>query len=264
MRFLRSISQSLPRATVRNVRRDVLCAIAAAVLAWGAVAIRMHLWQFDLRVPICYWGDALYFNVLVKALKEGLWNFHIARLAAPFGMDTVDFPLGCTLDFAAMKVLLLVVHNPILVVNLYWLGAIGLASAFATLFLRSLGIGDIGSAVFGSLYGIIPFTFYRNVAHLNLVHFVVPIVIYLAVTIADGRILARWRQRIGLRNRLVVVALPIGLSVVVGLEFVYWTFFAGIILAIAAVIGACRFRSLVVPMVAAICIATMLITALAT
>ena len=74
----------------------------------------MRLWQRDLAVPFVYWGDALYHSVLVKALAEGTWHYHIARLGAPFGLDAVDFPIGCTLDFAVIKILTAIVHNPFL------------------------------------------------------------------------------------------------------------------------------------------------------
>ena len=93
------------------IHRNSLTAMAAGLLGVLSVLFRMRL---DLAVPVLYWGDALYNTVLVKALAEGTWNYYIARLGAPFGMDAVDFPLGATLDFAVMKILTAIVHNPFL------------------------------------------------------------------------------------------------------------------------------------------------------
>src|SRR5215475_14513109 len=144
------------------VRGNSLTAVAAGLLSPLLTFLVMHLWRFDLTVPAVYWGDALYVNVLVKALTEGAWNYHIARLGAPFGLDAVDYPVGCTLDFAVIKILTAIVHNPFLSINLYWLLSITMAGAFAALFFRSLRISHLASASFGTLFAVTPFVFYRN------------------------------------------------------------------------------------------------------
>ena len=142
-------------------RGNLLAAVAAGLLSVLLVFFRMRLWQFDLTLPIVYWGDALYNNVLAKALTEGAWNYHIPRLGAPFGVDEVDFPIGCSLDFAVIKILTAIVHNPFLSLNLYWLLTIAMAGAFAALFFRSLQISHLFSAWFATLVAISPFVFYR-------------------------------------------------------------------------------------------------------
>src|SRR5581483_10824192 len=121
-------------------RSNSLTALAAGLLSVLLTFLVMHLWRFDLNIPAVYWGDGLYVNVLAKALTEGAWNYHIARLGAPFGLDAVDFPYGCTLDLAIIKILTVITRNPFLSVNLYWLLTIAMAGAFAALFFRSLQI----------------------------------------------------------------------------------------------------------------------------
>src|SRR5947209_2384949 len=141
---LKTIEKGLrdPLCTVSPLRvRNIMVwqiapALLSAILAVGATVFRLKLWRFDLHVPIMYWGDALYETVLVKALTESWWNYHIPRLGAPFGMDAVDFPIGCTLDFAIIKVLSFLIRDACLLINIYWLLSIGLAVAFATLYLR--------------------------------------------------------------------------------------------------------------------------------
>ena len=61
----RSLQESL-------VRRNALTAVAAGLLSVLLTFLVMHLWRFDLAVPVVYWSDALYVNVLVKALTEVL------------------------------------------------------------------------------------------------------------------------------------------------------------------------------------------------
>src|SRR5438067_10858688 len=153
-------------------RSNSLTALAAGLLSLLLTFLRMRLWQRDLDVPFVYWGDALYHSVLVKALAEGTWHYHIPRLVAPFGLAAVDYLVGCTLDFAVIKILTGIVHNPFLSITLYWLLSIAIAGAFAALFFRSLRISHLASASAATLFAVTPFVFYRNISHLHSVQFI--------------------------------------------------------------------------------------------
>ena len=237
-----------------------LVALLAGLISVGAVFVRLGLWHSHLSVPVAYNGDALYLTAMVKALTEGVWNYHIPRLGAPFGMDAVDFPIGCSLDFAVMKLLSVVVRNPFLLINSYWLMTVGLAAAFATLLFRFLGIGRIWAATFGIVYGIIPWVFYRNISHLNLVHFIVPAAAYLGLWLAGTRSITE-SQPDRLFNRASL--LGIGICFAIGLTYIYWAFFACIIVAVGCLIGFARTRSKLVLARAFICFSVIGLAALA-
>lgn len=224
-------------------RRNSFTALAAGLLSALLTVLGMHLWRFDLNVPAVYKGDALYVNVLAKALIEGTWNYHIPRLGAPFGLDAVDFPYGCTLDLAAIKILTGITRNPFLSTNLYWLLTIPLAGAFAALFLKSLHVGPIASASFGALFAITPNVFFRNVSHLHSVQFIVPAAAYLGVELARGRVFGITETKPPLEKRSIarrIVLLRLSICAAVGLTFTYWAFFACIVIAVGALIGLCR------------------------
>ena len=226
------------------VHRNSLTAVAAGLLSLLLTFLVMHLWRFELAVPVVYWGDALYVNVLVKALTEGTWNYHIARLGAPFGLDAVDFPYGCTLDLAIIKVLTAITRNPFLSTNLYWLLTIAMAGAFAALFFRSLQIGYLASALFATLFAINPSVFFRNISHLHSVQFIVPAAAYLGVELACGYAFGiaesnRASEKRSTPRRIFLLRLAI--CVAIGLTFTYWGFFACIVSAVGALIGLCRF-----------------------
>jgi uncharacterized membrane protein len=228
----------------RLVRSNSLTALAAGLLSLLLTFLGMRLWRFDLAVPFVYWGDALYHSVLVKALTEGTWHYHIARLGAPFGMDAVDYPSGCTLDFAVIKIITAIVHNPFLSINLYWLLSITMAGAFAALFFRSLQISHLASVSFGTLFAVTPFVFYRNIAHLHSVQFIVPAAAYLSTDLARGGVFGitennRPSEKRTNPRRLLLVRLAI--CVAIGLASTYWAFFACIVIAIACLIGLFRF-----------------------
>jgi hypothetical protein len=225
-------------------RNNSLTAIAAGLLSLLLVFFRMRLWQLDLAVPFVYWGDAVYGDVLVKALAEGTWNYHIPRLGAPFGMDAVDFPMGCSLDFAVIKILTAIVQNPFLSLNLYWLLTIAMAGAFAALFFRSLQISHLVSASFATLFAISPFVFYRNISHWQLAQFIVPAAAYLGIGLARRGVFRTAENDRPSEERRTPRRILLGrlaICVAIGLTYTYWAFFACIVIAVGCLIGLFRF-----------------------
>lgn len=219
--------------------------LLAACISVGVVVVRLNLWGPAFSLPVNYKGDALYEMVYVSGLKQNTWNSYIPRLGAPFGMDTVDWPIGRSLDYAIVKLLSFFAHDTFILVNLYWLTAIGLAGAFATLLLRYLSVGRVWAITFGVLYAIIPFTFFRNISHLALVHFVVPGAGFLGLLLAEGRtlkLLSFLRARRPSRGWM-IPTLAVLAAVAAGLMFPYWAFFASISVAIGCYIGFVRTKS---------------------
>jgi hypothetical protein len=91
-------------------------------LAWealmvGAVALLaalwvVRIWAIDLRVPVLYEWDALRHLARIENLREGGWYFWGNRLAAPFGQDVRDFPMGGeNLHWVVLKLLGMVTPN---------------------------------------------------------------------------------------------------------------------------------------------------------
>jgi phosphoglycerol transferase len=221
-----------------------IIALVAAILAIAAVVLRLSLWRYDLRVPITYNGDALFELVYIKPLTEHVWNNYIPELGAPFGVDAVDWPVGRSLDYALMKLLSLVVRDPFLLVNVFWLLTIAFDGAFAALFFRYLRIRRLWAVLFGTLYAIIPFTFYRNIGHLCLTHFIVPGAAYLAVSVAEGKTLFFRTRDTSLRpDTAINVWVAVAACLAAGLTFPYWAFFSCILIAIGCVIGFARTKS---------------------
>ena len=188
-------------------------------------------------------GDALYRGVLVKALAEGTWNYHIPRLGAPFGLDAVDFPIGCSLDFAVIKILTAILHNPFLSLNLYWLLTIAMAGAFAALFFRSLQISHLASASFATLFAISSICFLPEHHSLGFG------AVYCSGGCLPGIDLAR--AGFGMQKTIVlqkkrttprrILLVRLAICVAIGLTYIYWAFFACIVIAIGCLIGLFRF-----------------------
>jgi hypothetical protein len=234
-----------------NTSRRLLTALLVATTTILLAFFRTGLWKFDLSVPIQYWGDALYFEVIAKAVTDGGWGHYISRLGMPFGMDSVDFPTAMHLNLALMKVLSVGLRDPFLLINLFWLMTLGLGGAFAYLFLRWIGISNGTSACFGILYGLIPFGFYRNIGHLNVVYFMVPAGAYLGVSLARGEVFrfVRPRRAEGTDYRdLRRLVLTLGICAAMGFAYVYWPFFTCFVIFLGGMIGYARTRNLNVPL----------------
>lgn len=247
-------AQSKQPASRRYLNGDIVACILAAGLGVLIVICRLGLWGDGIKVPITYAGDAIYEMVYVNGLKERIWNDFIPRLGAPFGMDTVDWPIGRTLDYAIIKALSFVTPDAFTLINLYWLTAIGLAAGFATLLLRYLSLDRVWAVSFGILFAIIPFTFFRNVAHLALVHFAVPGGVFLGLLLAQGKSLVPFRgaaatQPFGTSQLRIFAILA---AVAAGLVFPYWAFFTCICIAIGCCIGFVRTKSVSVIITAAL------------
>ena len=175
-------------------RQRILVAAGVGIITVLLAIVRTGLWKFNLFIPIQYWGDALYFNAIVKAVAEGTWGHHISRLGMPFGMETYDFPAAMHLNIALLKVLRLGTKNPFLLINLFWLLTISMGAAFAYLFFRWVSVTSATSICFGIVYGLIPFGFFRNIGHLNLVYFLVPAGSDLGVSLARGQVFEFFRE----------------------------------------------------------------------
>src|SRR5215831_3915487 len=92
-----------------RVARETLAVGAAALL--GALWV-LRVWQLDPTAPVLYEWDALLHLAHIQSLREGSWYLWNPRLAAPFGQDVRDFPMGGeNLHWAALKLLGMVMPN---------------------------------------------------------------------------------------------------------------------------------------------------------
>jgi hypothetical protein len=74
-------------------------ALTAMVAAIVSAALVLELWRSDLRVPFAYSSDALFVEAVTKNLEHG-WYYANPSLAAPFGQELYDFPIGNPLNMA--------------------------------------------------------------------------------------------------------------------------------------------------------------------
>ena len=190
---------------------------------------RLHLWSYDLRIPFNYSGDTLVALMYVKGLVQEGWPTTIAHLSAPFSYAGAAFPIQSSTDWAIIKFLSMFTSEPGYLLNWFWLLSLVLSAWTASYASYQLGLSFFLSFANGLLYACLPFAFIRNVAHINLVYYPVPILCLLAVVIAS--------RGTGVRNVRHAVIAGLFCCVLQGFDYVYNSFFAAALFCIATLVA---------------------------
>lgn len=217
------------------------CAISS-IFCLVLLALVLRLYEADLRLPLNYLGDAVTFLAKAKAIVQGDWIHHNSRIGMPFGADWTDFPLNVTLDGIWIAGLSLFSKNAALLLNVYWLLAVGAGAGIATYCLLRLGVSHAAAAVIGMIYALQPYTFYRGISHLHLLVHLVPLMATGAIELALGHFSDSGRA--GFRQRVRTLPLYLWLGcIAIGLSYTYTAFFSCFVIALAGLLAyVSRFR----------------------
>ena len=222
-------------------------ALTAMVAAIVSAALVLELWRSDLRVPFAYSSDALFVEAVTKNLEHG-WYYANPSLAAPFGQELYDFPIGNPLNMALLKLLALSFSNPVLALNVFFLLTFPLTALAAYLVIRSLRVSPGVAAACSVLFALLPYHFRRGEAHAFLsAYYAIPLIAYLLLGVLGSRRLfarpndsvGRWRRWLGGRNIMTLV-----LCAIVGASSPYYALAAVIFLALAGVITGVAYHSI--------------------
>src|SRR5215218_397914 len=142
-----------------SLRRALVEAIAAPALALLVACLVLEVWNADLNVPFDYSGDAAFTAAVVKnAVDDGaLWTND--ELGTPRGQELYDFPVfaGDNAQLAMVRAIGLVVRDPIVAFNLFYLLTFPLAALTAFLVLRRLGVRLPGALLASVLFALLPY-----------------------------------------------------------------------------------------------------------
>ena len=209
----------------------VLQAISVLVIAF----VSFRLANYDLRVPFNYTGDSVVILMFIKGLILNGWAWVIPQLSAPFEMSAAAFPLMTSFDWMIMKGLSLFTSEPGLVLNLFWLLTLVFSAWSAAVALGFLGVHRAIALVAGVLYAYLPYALLRNVAHLNLVYYLVPFLSLLAIHITSGLRAANgpWARR-----------LMYAACLAQGFNYIYFSFFSVLLFGFAAAYAYVNSRSI--------------------
>jgi hypothetical protein len=202
--------------------------VGVSILFVAFVALR--LWKFDFRTPLSYsQDDTIIMLLYIKGLIQDGWPNTISHLSAPFVYPGAAFPMLTSTDWMLIKALSIFTSEPGILLNVFWLLTLvfsGWAACYAGI---QLGMSRTLAAVSGILYAFLPFALLRSAHHLNLVYYLVPLLGLLAVVIAS--------RGEGVRNAGQATVVGLLACIAQGFNYVYFSFFAVLLFAIAALIG---------------------------
>ena len=122
--------------------RELLWVLGTALVATLVTVIDLKLWDASLSVPISgAFNDATFFLSAVKGVVEHGWFWHNPDLAAPFGQTNFDFAadFGDSGHYVVISALGLVISNPVVVFNAFYVLCFPLTAVTAYLVLRAPG-----------------------------------------------------------------------------------------------------------------------------
>lgn len=191
----------------RPVRVEALWAIGAMALSLIVAVVTWRLWNANLRVPIfSAKGDAAWTLVSVKGIMEHGWYESNPNLAAPFGQLNYDFPVYVaeTAKVLMVKVVALVLSNPVVVLNFLILAGFPLIAFTSFLVLRALAFGRGTALVCSVLFATSPLHFLLAPAQAWLaIYAAIPFSCYLIIAVLGDRALFAKRDsgssRMGMR-----------------------------------------------------------------
>ena len=232
--------------THRGVQES-LWALVTAILSMGAGAWVLRLWRADLRIPLKPEGDSYLALGAIKAMLENGWYLSTPALGTPGGQDLSDFGgfNGDNVDWLIIRGMGWFVHDPALLLNLFFLLGFGLIGAAAYVVLRDFRVSRLTSLALSVFYANLSFHFTHGEGHLMLsAYFAVPAGIWLVLRVLTGQPLIRRREGGGVRQWLTPLNGGTAAAIiVVGGSTLYFAVFTLLLLIFATPIQAIAVRS---------------------
>ena len=214
-----------------TVHKSKLAAIwiAQALLIVACLYVFLHGWKRDIRVPLGASDDTLVALMQSKSTIDHGWWWSNPMLGAPYTLDELAFPTNSNVDQALVWVAGQWTHNIAAATTLAWTMMVVLSGLSASWCIRKLGASTSSSVVAGTLFALSPYALYRNISHFWVVIYLVPFPCTAALLLASGRTPVRWFWK-GWGAVLAGCLL-------LGFDYVYYSFFACFCLGVAALVG---------------------------
>lgn len=208
------------------MRPELGWVLAPAFLATVVAILDFKLWRMDPDVPLFdVSGDSSYYLASIKGVLENGWFLRNPDLGAPFGQSNYDFAIGDVAHYVLVRLLGLVLSDPVVLFNAFFLLGFPLIAVVAYAVLRDLGAARAPALVAGVLFAFLPYHMIRAQDHLFLTsYYEIPLAVWLVAMVAEGRSLI---GRAVPRRRMLLI---IGACLVVGAGSSYYAIFALLIL----------------------------------
>ena len=220
----------MPRPSARSwpswIRPELAWILATACVATVVAILDLKLWKMDPDVPLFdVSGDSSYYLASIKGVLENGWFLSNPDLGAPFGQSNHDFAIGDVAHYVLVWLLGLVLGDPVVVFNAFFLLCFPLIAVVAYAVLRDLGAMRAPALVAGVLFAFLPYHMIRGQDHLFLTsYWEIPLAVWLVVMLAEGRSLI---SRAAPPRRTLLI---VGACLLVGAGSSYYAIFALLVL----------------------------------
>lgn len=232
----------LPRMVIRGLWPYCISAILC-VLVLNSI---YKLPRIDYTVPLNDYGDATFYNMVVKNFVEADHYYINPLLGAPGQQLMYDFPLPHAVHVLGWAILKLFTHNYAVVINLYYLLTFILETISALYVFRRFGISSSLGIAGGLLFAFLPFHLMRSQGHLMLTsYYLVPLVVMVALWISRGEQMFAFQGHgaVPYGSRFITRAgiISVVISMLVGSDNPYWALFSGLFLVVGGLVGTLYF-----------------------
>ena len=208
--------------------------VAAAVLSVLIVFFLLKLWQADLRVPLYYGGDTIFYSMSVKGMIDNGWFWRNAFIGAPGSLEMYDFPYVDNAVGVVLWVISIFTHNAALVMNLFYLLTFPVITLTSLYVFRRFNLSYVPALFCSLLYAFLPYHVIRNELHLILsAYYFIPLVVMVLLWVAAKEF--SFRSKKFLASAVICIA--------VGSSGVYYPFFSCFMLLVAGAIGSLKLQT---------------------
>ncbi len=228
----------------KNTFRPNLPEISLYAIACGlsllTAFLLLKLKRADWRIPFIYSGDAMFYSMLIKGIRENGWWLHNEFIGMPWVTDLHDFPIPDTFHLLLIKLATLFTADHALILNLFFLLTFPLATLTALYVFRHFRISFFPALLGSLLYSFTPYHLSRSEHHLMYsAYYMVPlmVMVILWVCAREERADDEDSQHLGLslRNPKFIFSLIVSV-LIASTGGVYYSFFACYLLLVVGIV----------------------------
>jgi hypothetical protein len=252
MTTIQDIEASLKNPARESRKYELAAYLVAIVLSLAILVELLDLRKTDLATPITYYGDALFYSMITKAIITNGWWLTNDSLGAPHIQENFDFPQNDCFSYFTIKIMGLFTSNYAVVFNIFYLLSFPFTTISSFYVFRKFNLSVAPAIMASLLYTFIRPHFAPGQYHLiYCLFFPVPLIIMVILWVCSEQFsltrIEDGRTRLNLRNpKLIAVLLICVLTASTG--GAYYSFFATCLLGSAVLFLAIRHKSLVKPL----------------
>jgi phosphoglycerol transferase len=228
--------KNISRPRLREFSLYVIAVCLSLLIAF----LLLKLKRADWRVPFIYHGDAMFYSMIIKGMRDNGWHLTNGFIGMPWGTNLRDFPIPDNFHLLMLKLATVFTADHALILNLFFVLTFPLTTITAFYVFRRFQISVFPALLGSLLYTFTPFHLSRSENHLMYsAYYVVPLIVLviLWVCAASGNDAREDQQqmRLSFRNPKLIFSLIVCL-LIASTGGVYYSFFACYLLLIVGIV----------------------------